>query len=125
VRKATPLLALGICAIWAAHAQDAPPTVVRSVVIVDDKLVKDADVPAPQSGLTVDPVVESAAKSVRRDAEDVLARGELFNPVAQKQPSITVVSVDQVAVSRPNAADSAACVRVGVIGERKDCRPEP
>lgn len=105
------------------HAQDAPEVVVRSVVIVDDKLVENADVPAPQSGLTVDPVVESAAEAARRDAENVLARGELFNPVAQEQPSITIISVDQVAVSRPNARDSEACVRVGAVNSRQDCRP--
>lgn len=105
------------------HAQDAPEVVVRSVVIVDDKLVENADVPASQSGLTVDPVIESAAEAARRDAEDVLARGELFNPVAQEQPSVTIISVDQVAVSRPNAKDSEACVRVGVVNSRQDCRP--
>lgn len=114
------------CASWIGltGGQDVPDAVVKSVVVVRDTLVVDEAVPASKSGLTVDPVVETSAETARRDAADALATGQRPNITPQEPQRVTVVSVDQVVVSRRNVRDSEACVRVGVVEGRKDCRPK-
>jgi hypothetical protein len=122
---------LGLAALscsGAVMAQDAPDTridrpLVSSTVIIEGELQTSNTVPADQSGLTVDPVSEDAAEQIRRDAEQALARKRLSNILPINQPSVTVVSVDQVVVERPKARDSEACVTIGKVGARKGCRP--
>ena len=88
-----------------AFAQDEPDTPVESTVIVDGETVTDGTVPAAQSGLTVDPFVESDAEHIRKDAKLNLVRGYLPGAILRAKPSVTVVSVDQVTVVRPNSSD--------------------
>lgn len=106
-----------------AHAQDEPDAVVSTTVIVDNSLARDEVTPAKASGLTLDAVTESEARKIRKDAADNLDRGQFPAATASQQPDVTVVSVEQVAISRPENADSEACVQVGVVAARRGCRP--
>lgn len=130
-KRLLPILSAGLAILTVAavaKAQEAPDTrivqpLVSSTVIVDGKVQENGVVPAEQSGLTVDPVLERDAEQIRRDAEEALSRKQLTNIVATSQPDVTVVSVDQVVVERPNSRDSEACVTIGKIASRKGCRP--
>lgn len=122
-----PRLAL-ICALGAASlataasGQDAPSTAVQTVVVVDGRVVvSDTTAPA-QSGLTVAPVRESDAQAVRRDAEDILDAGGPTPLEGPPQPVATFVDVDNVVVENATSR-STACVQVGVVGAKSNCRP--
>lgn len=106
----------------AAAGQDAPSTAVQTVVVVDGRVVVSDTTAMGQSGLTVAPVQESDAQAARRDAEDILEAGGLTPVGSPPQPVETFVDVENVVVETATPR-SAACVQVGVVGARSNCRP--
>ena len=118
VRFVLCVLALSVTS--AATAQDVKD--VDSTVVVADKVIENGIVPEAESGLTIAPVIESSAREIRRDAVELRKTGRFRNRSAIVQPARTYVDAKSIVVER-KSKEAAACVQIGVIGTRPECRP--
>lgn len=103
--------------------QVADDTSVRTTTIVDGKtMVSGKPVPPAQTGVTIDPVMETPERAMRRDAMELRETQRFRSSGLREQPVETTTVVGTI-VSQKKGLSETSCVQIGVVGHRDNCRP--
>lgn len=103
-------------------AQANEDVAIKATTVIDGKIVTDAKVPPPQTGVTIDPVIETPERTARRDVTEIRVKRR-FRRLRQPLLAVTTTTSTGTVVSQTQGMAETACTQIGVVGNRAGCRP--